>query len=113
MDVIGFLCVSLGSSTIQLHDSLGNRGHAHVQRLVLVVKMATVLDECSTEDHRYVVRCGQKDSMLRIFIKRCFLFTVGSVCRVKQTAATCSRWFTARGFFYPEDGGVMFLRNVG
>jgi hypothetical protein len=25
MDVIGFLCVSLGSSTIQLHDSLGSR----------------------------------------------------------------------------------------
>jgi hypothetical protein len=22
-----------------------------------------------------------------------------------QTAATCSRWFLARGFFYPEDGG--------
>jgi hypothetical protein len=25
MDVIGFLCVSLGSSTFQLHDSLGSR----------------------------------------------------------------------------------------
>jgi hypothetical protein len=25
MDVIGFLCVSLGSSTIQLHDSLSSR----------------------------------------------------------------------------------------
>jgi hypothetical protein len=25
MDVTGFLCVSLGSSTIQLHDSLGSR----------------------------------------------------------------------------------------
>jgi hypothetical protein len=30
--------------------------------------------------------CGQKDSMQRILIKICFLFTVGSVCRVK--------WFT-------------------
>jgi hypothetical protein len=30
-----------------------------------------------------------------------------------QTAATCSRWFLARGFFYPEDGGDTFLRNVG
>jgi hypothetical protein len=28
-------------------------------------------------------------------------------------ADTCSRWFLARGFFYPEDGGDMFLRNVG
>jgi hypothetical protein len=25
MGVIGFLCVSLGSSTVQLHDSLGSR----------------------------------------------------------------------------------------
>jgi hypothetical protein len=25
MDVIGFLCVSLGSSTVQLHDRLGGR----------------------------------------------------------------------------------------
>jgi hypothetical protein len=25
MDVIGFLCVSLGGSTVQLHDSLGSR----------------------------------------------------------------------------------------
>jgi hypothetical protein len=29
-----------------------------------------------------------------------------------QSSATCSRWFLARGFFYPEDGGDMFLRNV-
>jgi hypothetical protein len=30
-----------------------------------------------------------------------------------MAAATCSRWFLARGFFYPEDGGDTFLRNVG
>jgi hypothetical protein len=30
-----------------------------------------------------------------------------------QCAATRSRWFLARGFFYPEDGGETFLRNVG
>jgi hypothetical protein len=29
------------------------------------------------------------------------------------TAATCSRWFLPRGFFYPENGGDTFLRNVG
>jgi hypothetical protein len=28
-------------------------------------------------------------------------------------AATCSRWFLARGFFYSEDGGDTFLRNIG
>jgi hypothetical protein len=26
MDVVGFLCVSRGSSTVQLRDSLGSRG---------------------------------------------------------------------------------------
>jgi hypothetical protein len=30
-----------------------------------------------------------------------------------QSAATCSWWFLARGFFYSEDGGDKFLRNVG
>jgi hypothetical protein len=40
MDVIGFLCVSLGSNTVQVADV-----HAHVQRLASVVKMATVLEE--------------------------------------------------------------------
>jgi hypothetical protein len=38
MDVIGFLCVSLGSSTVQVADA-----HVHVQRPASVVKMATVL----------------------------------------------------------------------
>jgi hypothetical protein len=30
-----------------------------------------------------------------------------------RSAATCSIWYLARGFFYPEDGGDTFLRNVG
>jgi hypothetical protein len=30
----------------------------------------------------------------------------------KPIAITCSRWFLASGFFYPEDGGDTFLRNV-
>jgi hypothetical protein len=33
--------------------------------------------------------------------------------RMQVAANTCSRWFLARGFFYPEDGGDTFLRNVG
>jgi hypothetical protein len=38
----------------------------------------------STRDITVVVRfCWQNDSLQRIFIKQCFLFTVGSVCRVK------------------------------
>jgi hypothetical protein len=56
----------------------------HVHRLVSVVKMATVLEECTTKEQRSVVcfLCVQKDLMLSIFIKKCFLFTVGSVCRI-------------------------------
>jgi hypothetical protein len=46
--------------------------------------MATVL-ECDTEEQRSVVHfSGQKDPMKRIVIKKCFLFTVGSVCRLKR-----------------------------
>jgi hypothetical protein len=56
MDVIRFLCVSLGSSTVPLHDSLGSRRARHVQRLVSVVKMATVLEEYPTEEQRSIVR---------------------------------------------------------
>jgi hypothetical protein len=60
--------------------------HAHVQRLVSLFKMLTVLEECNTEEHSSVVRyfCGQKDSLPLIFIMKCFLFTAGSVFRVKQ-----------------------------
>jgi hypothetical protein len=47
--------------------------------------MATVLEECNNEQKRSVVRfCGQNDSTQRIFTKKFFLFTVGSVCRVKR-----------------------------
>jgi hypothetical protein len=50
--------------------------------------MATVLEECNTEEHRYGVHFfflwakgfNAKD------IHRCFMFTAGSVCRIK--------WFT-------------------
>jgi hypothetical protein len=61
-------------------------GDAHVQRLLSVVKMVTVLEKCATEEHRSVVFffCGQKDSMRRIFIEKCFPFTMGSVCRVER-----------------------------
>jgi hypothetical protein len=50
MDVIGFLFVSLGSSTVLEADA-----HAHVHRLISVVKMTTMLEECTAEGQRYVV----------------------------------------------------------
>jgi hypothetical protein len=59
---------------------------AHVQRLVSVVRMAILLGEYTTEEQSSVVLFfgGQADSMQRIFMKKSFLFTVGSVCRVKR-----------------------------
>jgi hypothetical protein len=47
--------------------------------------MATVLEEYITEEQRSVARfLWKKGSMQRIFIKKLFLFTVGSVCHVKR-----------------------------
>jgi hypothetical protein len=44
-----------------------------------------MLEEYAIEEQRSVMRCcGQKDSLQRIFIKKCFLYTVGSICRLKQ-----------------------------
>jgi hypothetical protein len=62
--------------------------HAHVQRLVSVVKVATAFEVCTTEEKSSVV-CflWEKDSVQRIFIKQCFLFKVGSVCRAKRFTA--------------------------
>jgi hypothetical protein len=87
MDVIGFLYVSLGSSTVQLHAVQVADAHVQVQRLVSVVKwrpcLRTVLPKRSVLV--CILFCGQKDLMERIFIKKCFLFMVGSVCRVKRS----------------------------
>jgi hypothetical protein len=48
--------------------------------------MVTVLEVGTTEEQRSVVLffCGQ-----RIFVKKCFLFTVGSVFRVKRFTIGC------------------------
>jgi hypothetical protein len=85
MDVIG-LYASLGSSRVQLHNSLDSTRHAHVQKLVSVVKMATVLKVCTTEDHRSVVRFFfvAKGLEAKDIHKEMFLFMMGSVYRVKR-----------------------------
>jgi hypothetical protein len=81
MDVIGFLCVSLCSRTVA-------DAHAHVQRLVSVVNMETMLEECNTEEQRSVVHfCRQNDLMQGIFIYKCYLFTVGLLSKVVQNWA--------------------------
>jgi hypothetical protein len=79
MDVIGFLCVSLCSSTVQHHVSLGNRRECACSEAgfssqngdrdwVVWYRRAAIC----------CVFCGQKDSIRRILI------AMGSVCRVKR-----------------------------
>jgi hypothetical protein len=76
--------IKKGSINMEVLDE-----HVHVRRLVSVVKMATVLEECTKVEHRSVVRffCGQKVSMQRILIKKYFTFTLGSFCCVKRFTA--------------------------
>jgi hypothetical protein len=42
-----------------------------------------------------------------------FSYIAGCFRLVTQSAATSSRWFLARGFICPEDGGDTFPRNIG
>jgi hypothetical protein len=56
LEVIGFPYVSLGSITDQRHDSVGADAHAHVHRLVSVVKMVTALEKCTTEKQHSIAR---------------------------------------------------------
>jgi hypothetical protein len=44
--------------------------------------MVTVLEECTNEEQSSVVCFGRTGLMQRIFIKKCFLFRVGKVCRL-------------------------------
>jgi hypothetical protein len=55
MDLIDFLYVSPGSRTVQLHDSLGIRCACACSEAGFSFKMATVLEECITKEHRFVV----------------------------------------------------------
>jgi hypothetical protein len=58
--------------------------HAHGQRLVSVIKTETALEEYTTEDQSSVLRfLLAKRLNAKDIHKKCFLFTVGSVCRVK------------------------------
>jgi hypothetical protein len=56
--------------------------HAHVQKVVLVVRMATVISECSIDEQHFVVRkLWAKELSAKNNHKE--IFTMGSVYRVK------------------------------
>jgi hypothetical protein len=54
----------------------------HIQRLISVAKMATVLEGCTTEEKCYVVFLLLEGLYTKDIHKKCFLFMVGSVCHV-------------------------------
>jgi hypothetical protein len=85
MDVIGSLYVSLGSSTVHLHDSLRSRHACACSEAGFSSQIGDCVEKYTTEEQRSVMRfLWVKGSVQSIFIKKCFLFTVGSVCRVKR-----------------------------
>jgi hypothetical protein len=84
MDVTGFLCVSVGSSTLQRHDSIGSRSVCACSEGGFSSKNGDrALGLYYRRIALFCVFYGQNDSIQRIFIKKCFLFTVRSVCCVK------------------------------
>jgi hypothetical protein len=87
MDVIRFLYVSLGSSTVQLHDSLGSRRACSCSE----VGFSSQNDDRAWMYYRRAALCWAflwtKGLNARLYVKKCYLFTVGSVCRVKRFTA--------------------------
>jgi hypothetical protein len=55
MDVIGFLCVLIASSTAQLYDSLGNRCTCACSEAGFSSQMATVPKDYITKEQHSVV----------------------------------------------------------
>jgi hypothetical protein len=96
MDVTRFLYVSLGSDTVQFHDSLGSRRACAYSEAGFSSQNGDMLKECTAEEQCFFCTfCGQKNLMQRVLIKKCFLFTTGSVCRVKR--------FTSKRFAVDEE----------
>jgi hypothetical protein len=92
MDVIIFLCVWLGSSTVQFHDSLGSR------RTCSEGGFSSQNGDCAWEVYyqRTAFCCAffvAKAFNANDIHTKCFLFTVGSVCRIKWLT-TGSRIFS-------------------
>jgi hypothetical protein len=86
MDVIGFACVSLGSSTVQLHDSLGSKCACTGCGAGLKVKMANVLMQYTT---------------VRAAFSCAFLVGKRAPCKgYSQRNVSCLRWSMSRKAFY-------------
>jgi hypothetical protein len=61
--------------------------------------------------YRVLLGRSHESRLLEIFhLEEIVCEDLDSTC---WAAATCWRWFIARRFFYPEDGGDTILQNVG
>jgi hypothetical protein len=80
-------------------------------QLPLVIRGSYVAENCRVYRKRVKLEAhwrntkhdGEEERNFLIISK--WLYESG---KFPQTAATCSRWFLAFGFFYPEDGGDTF-----
>jgi hypothetical protein len=87
MDVLGFLRVSLGSSTVRLHDSLGRRRAWACSGAGFSSEIG---DRAKWVYYRGAAFCcsfffvWEKGLSGKDMIKKCSMFTVESVCRVKR-----------------------------
>jgi hypothetical protein len=83
MDVIGFLCVSQGSRRACAYSGAGFSSKKWDPAWGVYYRRAAL---CCT------FFSGQEDSMQRIFIKKYFLRTAGSVCPVKGLTTGSRNW---------------------
>jgi hypothetical protein len=83
MDVIVFLCVSLGSTTVQRHGNLGNRQACLCSENGFSSQNGAraTKEQCSVVRFLFV---GKMTLNAKDIHKENFMFTVGSVCRIKQ-----------------------------
>jgi hypothetical protein len=104
MDVIGLLCASLGSSTVLLHDTLGSRRACACSEAGFSSHNGDN-EAYTTEEQRSVVRffLWAKVLSAKDIHKEIFLFTVGSVYRVKRLTAW---WHTFRWWWKGWNGGA-------
>jgi hypothetical protein len=100
MDVISFLCISLGSSTVQLHESQGSRRSCACSEAGFSSQNGKRASEVYYRRAEFwcaffVCLFVEVDSLQRVFLQKYFQFTVGSVRRVK-------RFTTGRKYSFKE-----------
>jgi hypothetical protein len=99
-----------GTYRLHLQSRSANKPNHQIQSRLLLVT------QCLIRDNTIHFACCLLHVGYSLSLKM-VLWSCGILVNIfqatQQSAATCSRWFFARGFLYPEDGGDTFLRNVG